>query len=390
MNHDPQHADVAIVGGGPAGALAALGFARAGRRVVVFESRERDAVIDDARALALSWASRQRLAEAGAWPEQLPASLIDCVHVSQQGAWGRTVIRSADTGLPHLGLVVDYPALTRAIDARLEAAGVDVQWGRRVTGVHAFDRYVALRSSGRDGERQLTARLAVLADGGALIDQLPPLRRHVHDYRQSALLAQVRTEVPHGGVAYERFSRAGPLALLPHGDGFMLVWTRSHEDAARLRDGAAEDLRAELQTALGGRHGRVLSVSAPAVFPLAMRRASRTVCGRVALIGNAAQTLHPVAAQGLNLGIRDAVALVDATQSCRDPGDAPALAGYRDARRFDREAVTGFTHALVGMFDRPNPAFAFARGLGMNLLDTVPALRRRFAGHLVFGVGVRT
>jgi 2-octaprenyl-6-methoxyphenol hydroxylase len=389
MKIDPQHGDIAVIGGGPAGALAALEFARAGRRVILFEAREREAHIDDARALALSWSSRQRLVDAGAWADDLSASLIDTVHVSQQGSWGRTVIRTADTGLPHLGLVVDYPALTRAIDARLEAAGVEVFWGQRVTGLRSLDAYAVIDSDGAAGTRRTTARLAVLAEGGALVDQLPGVRRHVHDYRQSALLARVLTEIPHQGIAYERFSREGPLALLPHGEGFMLVWTRSHEDAARLRAGEQKALRDALQSALGNRHGRVLSVSAPALFPLAMRCANRVISGRVALIGNAAQTLHPVAAQGLNLGIRDAVALARATANCRDPGEDNALAAYRAARRLDSEAVVGFTHALVGLFDRPDPALALVRGLGMNLLDSVPALRRRFAGHLVFGVGGR-
>jgi len=384
---DPQHSDVAVVGGGPSGALLALSLAAAGRRVVLLEARQADAVISDARALALSWASRQRLAEVGGWPDSLGGNLIDTVHVSQQGYWGRTVIRQEDTRLAHLGVVVDYPALTHALDARLEVAGVQVLWGCRVTAVRSMARYAIVQYQGDSGEQSLTCRLAVLAEGGALIDTLPDLERKEFDYQQSALLAHVETEHAPNGVAYERFSHAGPLALLPHGTGYMLVWTRSHADALRLQADPAQ-LARELQQALGERLGQVVSAVASGVFPLCMRRANHVVSSRVALIGNAAQTLHPVAAQGLNLGIRDACALAQALVGVADPGDAKVLAAYAASRRLDSGAIIGFTHGLMRVFESQNGLTRLVRGLGMNLLDSLPRLRRQFAGYLVFGVGV--
>ncbi|TDR82946.1 FAD-dependent monooxygenase [Paludibacterium purpuratum] len=387
MSIDVLHGDIAVIGGGPAGALAALLFARQGRRVLLFEARSAGAAIRDARALALSSASQRHLADVGGWPVDLPATAIDTVHVSQQGCWGRTVIRAADVGLPHLGQVVDYPALTAALDAQLAASGVEVLWGCRVEALDALSGYVRLRY--RDGERggDATARLAVLADGGALIDQLPDISRREHDYRQSALLAQVQFTHPHGGVAYERFSRQGPLALLPHGEDCMLVWTRDTADAARLCEGPPDALAAALQQALGERLGAVRSIGDVASFPLRLRQASRVVGNRVALIGNAAQTLHPVAAQGLNLGIRDAVSLARLLDGAADPGERTPLARYAAARKLDTRAVIGFTHGLMQLFESQAPLVGAARALGMNLLDVLPPLRRRFAGHLVFGVG---
>jgi 2-octaprenyl-6-methoxyphenol hydroxylase len=386
---EPLHSDVAVVGGGPSGALVALRLAQSGRRVVLLEARQADSPIDDARALALSWASRQRLIEVGAWPETLPVSLIDTVHVSQQGNWGRTVITAADTQLPHLGAVVDYPDLTRALDARLEAAGVTVLWGARVTRVCSMSRFAELQyTSATTTPQRLTCRLAVLAEGGALLASLAGIERRSFDYQQTALLAQVETDRVAPGVAYERFSKHGPLALLPHGNGYMLVWTRSHVDAARLQQLTPLERVAELQQALGERMGRVLSVSAPAAFPLAMRRASQVVSGRIVLIGNAAQTLHPVAAQGLNLGIRDACGLAQHLEGASDPGDAQVLAAYARSRRLDTSAVVGFTHGLMRVTESQAPWACRVRALGMNLLDTIPPLRRRFAGYLVFGVGV--
>lgn len=385
----PQHTDVAVVGGGPSGALLALRLAESGRQVVLLEARQADQPIHDARALALSWASRQQLQAVGAWPDSLPCSLIDSVHVSQQGCWGRTVLAASDTRLPHLGAVVDYPLLTQALDARLEAAGVTVLWGCRVTAVRSMARYAELQYHDALAKtRQLTCRLAVLAEGGALIDALPGVERLEVDYHQTALLVQLNCERIAAGVAYERFSHTGPLALLPHADGYMLVWTRAHAEAERFCQANTEQQIAEVQQALGERQGRVLSLGSPASFPLRMRRASQRVSGRVVLIGNAAQTLHPVAAQGLNLGLRDAAGLAQILEHAPDPGESSLLAAYTAARRMDAGAVIGFTHGLMRMTESHGVVLSRLRGVGMNLLDSLPLLRRQFAGHLVFGVGV--
>lgn len=381
-----EHADIIIVGGGPVGALAALRFAAAGRRVLLVEARAKDAPLNDARALALSWYSREALAASGAWPDDLPASQIDSVHVSQQGAFGRTRLDATDLKLPHLGVVVDYPALTLAINARLEQAGVQVWWETRVESVNSMACYATVKTSGVHGDISLTARLVVLAEGGALADSLPGIKRLVHDYQQCAVLAEVTTEQPPAGIAYERFSKQGPFALLPHGDQYMLVWTRSHDDAKALQQAPDEQVMAELQQALGERQGKVLAIGPRASFPLALRQVNRVSSGRVVLIGNAAQTMHPVAAQGLNLGLRDAIGLTEALNDVGDPGDAAALAVYAASRKLDSHAVVGFTHGLIKLFDGDSALVSALRGMGMSTLDSVPPLRRAFARHLVFGL----
>jgi 2-octaprenyl-6-methoxyphenol hydroxylase len=326
------------------------------------------------------------LADAGGWPDELTATPIDTVHVSQQGSFGRTVLDRADLALPHLGVVVDYPVLTASLNAALESAGVMVQWQSRVESVKSLPHYARLRLTTPEGPGLLTARLVVLAEGGELASTLPGVKRLNHDYHQCAVLAPITTERPPQGVAYERFAEHGPLALLPHGDGFMLVWTRSAEDAARLRDSDDGVLIAELQQAFGERQGRILTVGSRTVFPLALKQANRLVSGRVVLIGNAAQTMHPVAAQGLNLGLRDATGLADALDGVADPGDARALAAFAAARKLDSHAVVGFTHGLIRLFDGHSPLVKTVRGAGMMALDVLPPLRRAFAEHLVFGV----
>ncbi|OHX11337.1 2-octaprenyl-6-methoxyphenyl hydroxylase [Chromobacterium sphagni] len=381
-----EHADVLIVGGGPVGALAALRLARQGRSVLLVEARARDAAVRDARALALSWHSREQLAEAGAWPDALPVTVIDTVHVSQQGSCGRTRLDKEDLQLPHLGVVVDYPALVASLAEVLDRAGVQVLWQSRVTSVKSLSEYACAEVETPDGARLLTGRLLVLAEGGALAETLPGVRRLEHDYHQCAVLAEIETELPAKGVAYERFADSGPFALLPHGEGYMLVWTRSQGDAAKLVGGDEAGLRAELQQAFGERQGRILGIGPRASFPLALRQLNKVASGRVVLIGNAAQTMHPVAAQGLNLGLRDAVGLARALEGAADAGDPAALKRYAAARKLDSHVVVGFTHGLIKLFDGHHPLLNTLRGLGMTALDVIPPLRRAFAGHLVFGV----
>ena len=388
MQAIPEHSEIVVVGGGPVGALTALRLAQAGRDVTLVEARAEGEPVRDARALALSWYSREQLALAGAWPDDLPCTVIDRVHVSQQGGFGRTLLSQDDLALPHLGVVVDYPALTAALAVALKAAGVRVLWGARVMQVKSLARYATLHINHAGTESLLTSRLVVLAEGGALAESLPGVRRHVHDYQQSAVLAMVKPAQSHQHMAYERFSAAGPFALLPYGEEMMLVWTRTHADADRLRDSDGSVLLAELQQAFGDRLGVFASVGERAVFPLALRQLNTVHSGRVVMIGNAAQTMHPVAAQGFNLGLRDAVGLVSVLQGVADVGDDTVLREYSAARRVDSHAVVGFTHSLIRLFDGQGSIAKTLRGAGMSAIDTVPPLRRAFAGHLVFGVGV--
>lgn len=384
----PQHVDIAVVGGGPVGALIALSAHAAGRSVLLIEARPSDAAVHDPRVLALSHASREALAAVGAWRDGLPATAIDTVHVSQQGAFGRTVLTRDDLGLPHLGYAVAYADLYVAARDALGQRGVPVAFSTRVTDLRTLDRYaeLTLESEGGNGPQYLTARLVVMADGGGLIDKLPDISRREHDYSQCAVLARVHPERPHEGVAYERFSASGPMALLPVQDDLMAVWTRSHEDAARLLELDDDGFAAEFGAAFGERLGRLVPVGPRMAVPLRLKLASRITSRRVVLAGNAAQTMHPVAAQGLNLGLRDAVELAELLVRPGDPGDAKRLADYAGRRRFDSAAVTGFTHSLVHLFDRHDLPRRLVRGTAMTILDTIKPLRRKFAEHLVFGV----
>ena len=232
----PEHVDLAIAGAGPVGATLALLAAQAGRKVALIEARPALAGTTgkDPRVLALSWGSQQLLQRVGAWPADLPATPIDSVHVSQHSGLGRVLIQRQDLDLPHLGFTVGYAALNDALAAALAASSVCVLTDTTVTAVTSLGAYARVRccQAGQAGE--LTARVLALAEGGALADTLPDMTRREYDYQQRALIARIDTDTPHQGRAFERFAAEGPLALLPNGDSYTLVWTRPHAEAEAL------------------------------------------------------------------------------------------------------------------------------------------------------------
>lgn len=391
----PDHVDILVVGGGPVGACVALLAAQAGYSVGLIEERtplfaSAEALPPlDPRTLALSYASHQSLAAAGLWrPEFFSMTPIDRVHVSQQGGFGRTCLHADDVALPHLGFTVPYSGLVSCIDHVLQHS--DVHWltAARVTRLRSLARYTEVTWADHRGQSStLTARLVVCADGGGLIEQLPDIRRYEHDYQQSAIIAPLGTSVPHHNQAFERFSDDGPMALLPAEKGMILVWTRDTATAQALLACDEANFIAEFSRVFGDRLGGLSLLGERVALPLRSKIANKVVSSRVVLVGNAAQTMHPVAAQGLNLGLRDARTLVDTLQTGGDPGDSARLAAYARARRQDSLAITGFTHSLIALVDGAGWWRKAARGVGLTTLDTVAPLRRRFAQHLVFGVG---
>ncbi|GAA5786216.1 FAD-dependent monooxygenase [Chitiniphilus shinanonensis] len=382
----PTHVDIAIVGGGPVGALLALRLAQAGHQALVLEAR-RDTSADP-RALALSYASREALTRVGLWDETaLAATAIAKVHVSQAGSLGRAELDAAELELPALGYVVGYDRLAALALERLAASSARIALGSPVTAIRRLARFAELEIGGEDRPRTLTCRLVVLADGGKLVGTLGDVVQTVKPYRQHAVLATVTPVKPHQHIAYERFADDGPLALLPRGDDFTLVWTQTPEQAeARLALSDREFLD-EVGARFAGRVAGFSAVGARASFPLALKTLDHVVGRRLALIGNAAQTLHPVAGQGLNLGLRDAATLADVLGAVppAQVGEDDTLARYARLRRKDAGVVTAFTDSLIGIFDSPNPLLKHARSLALLGLDQAAPLRRGFAQRMVYG-----
>ncbi len=373
--------DVAIVGAGPVGAALAALIAREGLEVALFEARPGAA--SDRRTLALSHASRELLEDAGAWPAAASTPILS-IHISQQGGPGRTLIEAREQGLPALGYTVPYAALEAALARRAEAQGVALHYGEACDAISLEQPYASLRfTSGR----QARARLLVLADGGANAARIPGIAFHEKDYAQQAVVAAVRTDKPHGGRAYERFTTRGPMALLPVEDRYALVWTANPQEALRLLALEASAFLDELQVRFGDRAGRFTAVDTRASFPLRLRAVNSAIALRTAIVGNAAQALHPIAGQGLNLGLRDAAELaaaIAATPLNELGGDA-MLAAYREARRRDASRGVAFTDLLVSLFADARRLPTWGRGLALMALDLFPPARRLLAERMIRG-----
>jgi len=320
---------------------------------------------------------------AGGWPRS-GATPIAAIHVSQKGAPGRTLLSAADQGLPALGYTVAFGALTAALADALARAGVPVHYGAACEEVSLDAEGASVRfASGA----QARARLLVLADGGANATKIPGIAFEEKDYGQVAVVARVSADRPHEGRAYERFTPQGPVALLPIEGRYALVYTARPREAARLLDLDDASFLAALQEHFGDRAGRFTAVDGRASFPLRLRRINVPVALRTAIVGNAAQALHPIAGQGLNLGLRDAATLADLVQSAAPEaiGSQAMMLAYAGSRRRDASRGIAFTDFLASVFAERSLAPSWGRGLALTVLDLLPPARRALARRMIHG-----
>ena len=367
---------VAVVGGGPLGLAAARALGVIGLDCVVVDAREPEAAAADPRVLALSHGSRQILEWIGAW-KGLDANPIRAIHISQRGRFGRTRLSADELGLPALGHVCRAGDIVAALrDA--PGGGVSLMHGSRVEGTRCEGDAVVLAL---DDGRSLRARLAVFAEGGIAEQEGAILR----DYGQHALVATASVDRPHGGLAWERFTPEGPVALLPMGEDYSVVWVVGDDEARRIRALEDDALRDELQVRFGGRL-RFESVCIHASFPLALRLRRTPAGNRRVWLGNSAQTLHPVAGQGFNLALRDAWELAEfVRREPQDPGAASLLLRHARSRRMDRLATTAFTDALIRIFCARGAGIAAGRGGALLALDLLDPMRGFLARRMIFG-----
>ena len=383
--------DVLIVGAGPVGAVCALALQQQGIAARVLEAQPADARADT-RTLALSHGSRLILDRLGVWGRLADVTPITRIHISQRGALGVARLAAEDVAVPALGYVLPYAALTAALKQALADAAIAVEYGVAVDRIESGANTASVHAA--DGSVH-AAPLVVVADGGR--GEAAPEPRFERNYDQAAVVCEVQTELPHANQAFERFTPEGPAALLPKGDRYALVWTASHADAQRIAALADAEFLAALYRHFGGRQGLFTYASPRKTFALKLAYTGSKAADRVVRIGNAAQTLHPVAGQGFNIGLRDAWELAslcgDTQQESIRRGDAAEaaigsaamLAAYARGRRVDVLGGVGFTDFLVRVFSNDIAPLRHARGLGLLALEVLPPLKRFVARRMIFG-----
>jgi len=379
----PQH-DLLIVGAGPVGLALALALKDSGLAITLADTRPRAAVATDPRVLALAHGTRLTLGQLGVW-DRLPATPIRHIHISQQGGFGRTRLDAADYGLPALGYVLPAGALAAELRAAVERAGITVMDETEVAALTPASDSVTATLAGPGASTHgscATARLVACAEGGLKAGARDVVEC---DYHQHALIAHLGIEGSHHDTAFERFTADGPIALLPHGKDYALVHVVAPERATELLALPDTAYLEHLQARFGSRVS-FTRVAERLRYPLGLRYRRNPVAARTVWLGNAAQTLHPVAGQGFNLALRDVWALARALlDHPGDPGSLATLAAYRAARRLDRFGAIHFTDSLVRIFSNDIAPLHHARGAALFALDMLPPLRHFIARRMMFG-----
>ncbi len=380
--------DVLIIGGGLVGASLALALDCAGVPATLVEATPAGAMpeVFDQRNLSFAEATVNALGALGVMARlRRPTGAIRRIHVSRQGDFGRVLLQAADYGRTAFGQVVVARDFGEALEERLaEAPRITRLRPARFLGFAAStDPALRLvRVAGGEGEGVLAARLVVAADGaGSAVRQALGIASETHDYDQRLFVARLRTQRGPDGTAFERLRDDGPTALLPRGDGaYGLVHAVSVGEAAAVEALDEAGFLARVQDAFGWRAGRMLEVGPRNVYPALRVVAAETVAERAALVGNAAQALHPVGAQGFNLGLRDALTLAELVAEAADPGAASLLQAYQRRRNEDRQRTLAFSDGLARVTANPAPLLSPLRSLGLAAIGAPGPLQSMLAG----------
>ncbi len=379
--------EVLIVGGGLVGASLAIALDRLGLQVGLVEAAPAGTMpaVFDQRNLSFATATVKALTALGVMAKlRATTGPIRRIHVSRQGDFGSTRLQAADYGRESFGQVAVARDFGEALEARLsELKGLTRYRPARFVGLGAATEAVRIvRIADAQGEREISARLLVAADGtrSGVRDALG-IAAGEHDYRQTLFVARMRAEQAPDGTAYERFGDHGPTALLPRGDrhfGVVHGVARDEADAVAALDESGWIAR--IQQAFGWRVGRFLASGERSAYPIVKALAERTAAARAVLVGNAAQTLHPIGAQGFNLGLRDALTLAELIESSKDPGAPALLAAYAQRRCEDRQRTLEFSDGLARFTANTAPLLRPLRSLGLLAADNSAALQSLLVG----------
>jgi len=399
--------DIVIVGGGMVGiSLALLLRAQRPWKILVVEAQEL-AVSDspvsgaysssfDARSTALSWSSRNIYQSIAVWPQlKRHLAAIAQIHVSDRGHAGLTRIDAADANVDALGYVVENQWLGSVLLNQLAETDIQLLGSAGVETIVPLAAGMRLRVQQSDQDLQtIDAKLVVIADGaGSSTSKKLGIQSQSSTYGQTGIIANISLEKPHGGVAYERFTDQGPMALLPLTDfkgrpRSALVWTQPSEMAESLMAADEQWFLEQLQTRFGYRLGRFKQLGERVAYPLALTTATEQVRRHLVVMGNAAHSLHPVAGQGFNLSLRDAATLANSlAQAGEAIGDLAVLQQYQQQQAADQRNTVLFSDSLPKLFGLSSSVIALGRNSGLLAMDLIPSLRNSFAR---FGMGMAT
>ena len=346
----------------------------------------------DDRSTALSRSSQRMFEAMGLWPEIVAASTpIKNIHVSDKGRFGFAHIDAAEQNVEALGYVVINRVLGRVLqDSLAKVDNLDIICPGKTVAVALGDKRAEVIVREESGKKKLSCRLLVAADGAnSSVRDMVGISAQQVSYDQWAIIGNLLPEKAPDNRAYERFTESGPVAMLPIADNrAAFVWIQSPDAAKEALSLTDEEFSARIHEAFGHRLGRFSKVGKRAAYPLSLSKANSLISRRSVVVGNAAHGLHPVAAQGFNLGMRDVAALCDCIADARadtavelDCGDAAILENYAEWRRADHRKLVRFTDGIVRLFGDARPPIRLLRNIGMLGFDLIPGVRRMFAKH---------
>jgi 2-octaprenyl-6-methoxyphenol hydroxylase len=340
----------------------------------------------DDRTLALAWGSKKVFEGMGVWNGLAPeATPIERIHISDRGHFGVTRLSATEAGLPALGYVVANRALGVVLLKTMQASK-NIEWlcPAEMQEIRLDPAAASVTVRHDNANKTLTARLVIAADGAhSAVRAALGIEAARTEYCQSAIVTTVTASEPHGNTAYERFTDTGPLALLPlRKNECAVVWSAKEAEVQTILGWNDAEFLNQLQGRFGDRLGTFTRLGKRAAYPLALTRVQEQVRERLALIGNAAHTVHPVAGQGFNLGLRDVASiaeiLTDAMRTGEDIGSLVVLRRYADWRQRDNQITAGFTNGLIRVFSNNAFPLTFLRNAGLLAVDLMPGVKRGF------------